>query len=263
MSMKVFGLCLTASLALHILALPRMSSLLFERRAGSEQPEAVSKVSLRYREQPQVRPSPRLPRREAPRPRAHRPKLEPKTVVHQQPKPEPPKLPRPLDVPLARRSQSRPTPLSEKADKEPMRPIAPLAGPVEPPSPPPLSDPSPLPVEPTPIADPSPPALFDPTPGSGGQGKKPGDHEAMALGFAPDMKEYGGLRGSVPSVTVEVTVGPDGKADYKLRSSSGNGALDNYILQRLSQSGWKWEPAVKDGQPVESPVEVKLQGWET
>jgi len=51
-------------------------------------------------------------------------------------------------------------------------------------------------------------------------------------------------------VHVKVTVASDGSFDVALRTTSGNQEVDKLVLDCLKK--WRWKPAVKDGEPIES-----------
>ena len=52
------------------------------------------------------------------------------------------------------------------------------------------------------------------------------------------------------SVRVKVEINADGSFIPTLRTSSGNDQIDQIVLEALKK--WKWKPALRDGQPVDS-----------
>ncbi len=63
--------------------------------------------------------------------------------------------------------------------------------------------------------------------------------------------------GLTTTVRVEVTVRVDGTVVPRLLTSTGNAQVDANVLQAVR--GWKWEPAYKDGQPLESVTRLKVE----
>lgn len=60
------------------------------------------------------------------------------------------------------------------------------------------------------------------------------------------------------TVVAEFTVGPDGTpSNVKITQSTGNDALDRIALDTAKQ--WRFKPATRDGQPIESRVRLHIE----
>jgi protein TonB len=108
-----------------------------------------------------------------------------------------------------------------------------------PPAPAPAAVPPPLaPIQkPEPVPTPPPPA--GPT--------KDAEVVSQVLPDIPDDLKQEDFQSSV---RVKVDIAPDGSFVPTLRSSSGNDQIDRIVLEALKK--WKWKPALRNGEPVES-----------
>jgi outer membrane biosynthesis protein TonB len=57
-------------------------------------------------------------------------------------------------------------------------------------------------------------------------------------------------------VRVSVSIGKDGASKVSFRESSGNAQVDAIVMRALSQ--WKWKPAEKFGEPIDSEKNFKF-----
>jgi protein TonB len=122
----------------------------------------------------------------------------------------------------------------------PTSPIGPITPPTKPPDP---SPPAAPPAQP-PIVDPQPPAPSPPKPKGPTLDAEPTHQVDVEI---PDSLKSESFKSHVH---VKVTVGRDGSFDVTLRTSSGNLEVDKLVLECLKK--WKWKPALKEGEPVES-----------
>jgi hypothetical protein len=130
---------------------------------------------------------------------------------------------------------------------------------VNPPAPAPVQPvtpaPTPTPVTPTPAPAPvvPPPAqVVKPSPAPVEAPKPKGEtrdaipSHQVSVEIPEDLKSQ-----SFKSfVRVRVTISADGSFAVTLRSTSGNPEVDKLVTDALNQ--WKWKPALKDGEPVDS-----------
>ena len=136
------------------------------------------------------------------------------------------------------------TPVTIKApDPEPeKKPVIPQAKP----EPPPRTEPKPAPemVKPKPVPAPPKPALLteaDPT-------------------YSPQPTLPDDLRSEALDKTfvAEFVVGVDGKPNtVKVAQSTGNDELDRLALETAKK--WRFKPATRDGQPIESRVRLHIE----
>ena len=113
---------------------------------------------------------------------------------------------------------------------------------------PPATAPKPA-LQPTPAQEPAPkpePQPAPPPPPPAGPTK---DAEAASQ-VLPDIPDELKQDDFKSSVRVKVEINADGSFVPTLRSSSGNDQIDRIVLDALKK--WKWKPALRDGQPVDS-----------
>ncbi len=82
----------------------------------------------------------------------------------------------------------------------------------------------------------------------------------VAQTFAPQPTIPDSLRSEAldKTVVVEITVGADGlPSDVKLGASTGSDDLDRIALETAHK--WKFKPATRDGQPIESHVRLHIE----
>jgi len=85
----------------------------------------------------------------------------------------------------------------------------------------------------------------------GGQ-LKPAQVKSRTEPAYPSIARQSGVSGLVQ---LEATIGVDGKVK-NARVVQGNAMLHRAALDAVLQ--WRYEPAMLNGKPVESPVEIKL-----
>jgi TonB family protein len=115
---------------------------------------------------------------------------------------------------------------------------------------PPAPAPTPTPPPPTPTPTPAPKPTPPPTPPA--PAPTPDQAASVIAGSQVEPAIPDDLRGADLSREYRAlfTVHPDGTADVKTISSTGNSELDAVALQAARQ--WKFHPATHNGQPVES-----------
>jgi protein TonB len=124
-----------------------------------------------------------------------------------------------------------PAPPTTVTPPPPAPPATPPAGPVKS-------------VETAPPPPPPPPPPAPPKPKGPTQDAQPVHQEDVEI---PDNLKSESFKSHVH---VKVNVAPDGSFDVILRTTSGNPDVDKLVLDCLKK--WKWKPALKDGEPVES-----------
>ncbi len=133
---------------------------------------------------------------------------------------------------------------------------APLApAPAPPPPAPKPEPPAPAPAPPPPTPKPAPPPAPNPAPAP----KTPVYTEAEPIS-SPQPTIPDDLRGEALDKTfvAEFTVEPDGKPSaVKVVQSTGNDELDRLALDTARQ--WRFKPATKDGEPVQSIVRLHIE----
>lgn len=131
---------------------------------------------------------------------------------------------------------------------------------VAPPAPPPPAPPAPAPVEqPKPEPKSTPPAPTPPPPEQP-KPQPPPPEPTKPKGETREATPTHQVNVEIPEdlksqsfksfVRVRVTISSDGSFTVFLRSSSGNERIDKLVIDALNQ--WKWKPALKDGDPVDS-----------
>ncbi len=125
----------------------------------------------------------------------------------------------------------------------------PIPTPIPTPRPTPLPTPQPTPrPTPRPTPEPTPRPTPEPTPRPTPKGPT---RDAEATRQAqPDIPDELRQEQFKSYVRARVVVHADGSFDVSLRGSSGNSQIDDLALSALQR--WKWKPALKDGEPVES-----------
>ena len=134
----------------------------------------------------------------------------------------------------------------------PALPVKPEPAKPEPPKPEPPKPEPPKPEPPKADPKPEPPKPPDPP--------KP-------KGVTRDAEPSGTVQPEIPEslktdelktfVRVRVHVAPDGSFEVVLRTSSHSPEVDKIVLDALKK--WKWKPALKDGEPVESTSLFKFE----
>lgn len=114
------------------------------------------------------------------------------------------------------------------------------------PIPTPQPEPKPAPPAPEPTPKPAPPPPTGPT-----QDAQPAD---QAYPEIPDDLKNDTYKSYV---RVKVEVHADGSFESTLTSSSGDLEIDQRVLEALRK--WRWKPALKDGQPVDSTQYFKFE----
>jgi TonB family protein len=129
----------------------------------------------------------------------------------------------------------------------PPKPAPPAPPPPVTPTPaPPAEQPKPAPPPPVEGPKPEPPAPAPEPPKPKGETRDAAPTHQVSVQIPDDLKSQ-----SFKSfVRVRVTIASDGSFTVFLRSSSGNSQVDKLVIDALNQ--WKWKPALKDGDPVDS-----------
>ena len=132
----------------------------------------------------------------------------------------------------------------------PTPPVQPTPAPPPPPTPP---TPQPAPPAPTPKPAPPPPPPSPPPPPP--PPPPPVKHGPTQDATAthqenPELPDNLKSQSFKSFVRVKVNIAADGSFDVVLRTSSGNDDVDKLVLDALKR--WKWKPALKDGDPVDS-----------
>ena len=71
----------------------------------------------------------------------------------------------------------------------------------------------------------------------------------------PEYPKLARQAGASGTVDLEATISADGKVKYP-RVVRGNAMLQKAAIDAVLQ--WRYQPALLNGKPVESPVEIKL-----
>jgi TonB family protein len=199
---------------------------------------------------------PRLPKHVVrPKPKPHKvvvpPKPKPTPVVpvphlHNTP-PPPPAHNRVMIAPG--KSTSADDHTAAPGGNAPVGVPTPAQGPSPAPTPtptPPQPTPQPAPTpQPTPAPTPPPQPAPTPPPPAG-----PTQDAQAASQVLPDIPDDLKQDDFKTSVRVKVEINADGSFVPTLRSSSGNDQIDGIVLDALKK--WKWKPALRNGQPVDS-----------
>lgn len=114
------------------------------------------------------------------------------------------------------------------------------------PAPPPQT-PAPDPSQTPPVTAPAHAPQAPPTPPPPAGPTRDAEPASQVLPDIPDDLKQDDFKSSV---RVKVDISPDGTFVPTLRSSSGNDQIDAIVLEALKK--WKWKPALRDGQSVES-----------
>jgi TonB family protein len=262
--LRRFEIALAASLAINAAAWLLISRAVQYKVAAPPIPLEFERVIIdkKGRTVPQiVKPLP------PPKPKPKPPEPKPLAKPVEQPKPasKPPEtahnriltapkpkgLPKPNDFDVQKGGNAKlgaPTDTQGpgSADHNPSTPT-PALPPTETASAPPAPTPQPKPVEPKPAPpQPKPVPEPDPPPKPKGETKDAVATHQVNVEIPEDLKSQ-----SFKSfVRVRVTISADGSFTVFLRSSSGNPRVDKLVVDALNQ--WRWKPAFKDGEPVDS-----------
>jgi TonB family protein len=262
--LRRFEIALAASLAINAAAWLLISRAVQYKVAAPPIPLEFERVIIdkKGRTVPQiVKPLP------PPKPKPKPPEPKPLAKPVEQPKPasKPPEtahnriltapkpkgLPKPTDFDVQKGGRAKPGVPTEtqgpgNSDHNPQPAPPPIVTAPAPPTP----TPQPRPVEPKPAPPQPKPAPLAPEPAPPpkpkGETKDAVATHQVNVEIPEDLKSQ-----SFKSfVRVRVTIVADGSFTVFLRSSSGNPRVDKLVVDALNQ--WKWEPALKDGEPVDS-----------
>ncbi|RYG58421.1 TonB family protein, partial [bacterium] len=154
--------------------------------------------------------------------------------------------PTPIPVPTA---TSTPVPT---ATPQPTATPRPTATPI-PPTPTPRPEPTATP-KPEPTATPRPTPVPEPT--ATPRPKGPTQSASVVRQVRPSLPDELKKADYKSSVRASVEVAADGSSNPTLRSSSGNSKVDDLVLRALRR--WRWKPALRDGEPVASTVNIRF-----
>ena len=172
-------------------------------------------------------------------------KTNPKDYVDPTPQPQPTAAPQP-----------EPTRIPPPPDPTPSPPPAPTPTPKPEPTATPRPTPTPKP-EPTATPRPKPTATPRPEPTPTPKPKGPTRDAESSHEIKPVIPDELRDENFKSSVRVLVKIAADGSFSVSILSGSGNSQVDNLAIAALNK--WRWKPALKDGEPIESSKRFRFE----